>query len=373
MSEEGGPGAGAARPLEILLDARMVGPRMHGIARYAIDLARGLAALGQRVHLLAGSTAAADAVGPDAVAGVVPCAIPFASPLECLRLGAAIPAGRFDVVHFPSFAVPRRPPANAVVTVHDLVHLDPPARLAHRAYYHWVLAPVLRARAAIAVSARGRDELVRRLGLPAGGIRVVRSGVRAPGPPGAPPVEPPFVLCVANARRHKNAATAVEACRIAWEAGADFRLVLAIGDAAWPAAPALPRLVLPGPLPEDALASLRAHAAAVLCPARNEGFDYPLAEALVAGARVLASDIPAHREFTGDRLEIYGPPDDAPALARCILAALRAPPPAGAAHSVRSIEAMAADTLAVYREVAAGAGSRPHTRSQSRSSGSHAG
>ena len=372
MSEGGGPDADGGRPLEILLDARMVGPRMHGIARYAIDLARGLARLGQRVHLLAGSEAAADAVGREAVAGVVRCPVPFASPLECLRLVGAAPWTRFDVVHFPSFAVPHRPPPNAVITVHDLVHLDPPARLAHRAYYHWVLAPVLRARTAIAVSAWGRDDLVRRLGVPAGGIRVVRSGVRAPGPPGAPPVEPPFVLCVANSKRHKNAATAVEACRIAWNSGADFRLVLAIGDAPWPAARSLPRLVLPGPLPEDALASLRAHAAAVICPGRNEGFDYPLAEGLVAGARVLASDIPAHREFSGDRLSLYGPPDDAPALARRIDAALHEPAPAGAAHSVRTIDAMAADTLAVYREVAS-RGSRPRTRSQSRSSGSQAG
>ena len=373
MSGDEGRGAEGTRPLEILLDARMVGARMHGIARYAIDLARGLAALGQRVHVLSSSDAAADAIGRDAVAGTVRCGIPFASPLECLRLGGSFPAGRFDVIHFPSFAIPLRPPPNSVVTVHDLVHLDPPAGLAHRAYYHWVLAPALRARSSIAVSAFGRDELVRRLGVPAASIRVIRPGVAVPVAAGSPPeIARPYVLCVANARRHKNAATAVEACRIAWESGADFRLVLAIGDAAWPGARGLaPRLVLPGPLPEDALASLRAGAAAVLCPSRSEGFDYPLAEALAAGARVIASDIPAHREFTGDRLEFYGGPDDAPALAKRIAAALWEPPSVSRAHSVRTVADMAADTLALYREVAAG--SRPRTRSQSRSSGSHAG
>ncbi len=350
------------RPLRILIDARMVGPRMHGIARYVVDLARGLARLGQEVHLLAAGEEAAARVGPGSVAGVVPCRVPFASPTESLRLGRYVRPDRFDVVHFPSFAVPLRPPPNAVVTIHDLIHLHPPSTLAHRAYYRRVLAPALgKAAAVIAVSAWTREELVERLGVEEAKVRVVRNGVdrawEAAQTLPAPAVEKPYLLCTANPKPHKNAAAAVEGCRRACEGGADFRLVLALGGAPWPRARRLrsalrSRLVLPGPLGDAEIAALVGHAAAVICPGRLEGFDYPLAEALAAGARVLASDIPVHREFTGDRLAFYGPPDDAGALSARILEILCAPAPAERSHNVESVESMATATLAVYREAA---------------------
>ncbi len=47
----------------------------------------------------------------------------------------------------------------------------------------------------------------------------------------------------------------------------------------------------------------------LLSPSLDEGHNLPIAEALSFGANVLCSDIPAHREFYGDRVAFFDPLD----------------------------------------------------------------
>jgi glycosyltransferase involved in cell wall biosynthesis len=63
------------------------------------------------------------------------------------------------------------------------------------------------------------------------------------------------------------------------------------------------------------LTRLYAEAKAVLAPSRYEGFGLVPLEALAAGAWVVASDIPAHREVLGDSVTYFRPGDAAEALA----------------------------------------------------------
>ena len=80
-----------------------------------------------------------------------------------------------------------------------------------------------------------------------------------------------------------------------------------------------------GRISDEALDALIARAALVIFPSRSEGFGIALLEALAAGAPVLASDIPPHREVLGpelaDRLADF---DDPSELAARISAALGA-------------------------------------------------
>lgn len=64
-----------------------------------------------------------------------------------------------------------------------------------------------------------------------------------------------------------------------------------------------PRLSSPG------LAALHAACALAICPAAQEGFGLAAVRALQAGAAVLASDIPAHRELVADPRARFDPAD----------------------------------------------------------------
>jgi len=62
-------------------------------------------------------------------------------------------------------------------------------------------------------------------------------------------------------------------------------------------------------LSDHAMALLARGARAVLAPSLDEGFDYPVHEALAGGVPVLASDIPVHREYVEGFAELLDPRD----------------------------------------------------------------
>ncbi len=70
-----------------------------------------------------------------------------------------------------------------------------------------------------------------------------------------------------------------------------------------------------GIVSDSELARLYAHARAVLAPSRYEGFGLVPLEALAAGAWVVASEIPAHREVLGEAVTYFAPGDPAGAIA----------------------------------------------------------
>jgi len=72
-----------------------------------------------------------------------------------------------------------------------------------------------------------------------------------------------------------------------------------------------------GRVSEAELAWLYRNARLVLCPSRYEGFCSPLAEALLHGVPVIASDVPALRE-TGADAPLFVPPDDVSAWSAAI-------------------------------------------------------
>lgn len=70
-----------------------------------------------------------------------------------------------------------------------------------------------------------------------------------------------------------------------------------------------------GIVSDPELARLYFHARAVLAPSRYEGFGLVPLEALAAGAWVVASDIPPHREVLGEAVTYFQPGDVAGAVA----------------------------------------------------------
>lgn len=85
-----------------------------------------------------------------------------------------------------------------------------------------------------------------------------------------------------------------------------------------------PYVIEASDLSDAGLAATMAGARIVLAPSFSEGFSLPVAEALSLGARVAASDIPAHREI-GQGLAELVDPIDGPGWARAIEAACLGP------------------------------------------------
>lgn len=308
---------------KVVIDARMIGPIGHGIARYVSDLAWGLLHLRSERGLAYAPVFLVSRECPaDALPGDFPrraCASPFLHPKEWFEIPRVLREERPALFHSPSFAaffssplLPRRLhlPCPTVVTIHDLNHLtfgDFPRRL----YYQWLLKPFARrARALTTVSEFSRQEIMRWLGCGHSRVRVIPNAVGRASAAGAGDLTPAainvgllkqlglktgeYFLCLANTKPHKNIALLLRAyARYREQAGPD----------AWPLA-VTARLAegTAGVVPCVGLSnaevdSLLAASGALVSPSVYEGFGRPPLEALVAGVPVILSDIPPHREI----------------------------------------------------------------------------
>lgn len=146
-------------------------------------------------------------------------------------------------------------------------------------------------------------------------------GAVVPAPP-PPEVPSPFALHVGTLEPRKNVATLLEAWRRLQEGGESLPLVLC-GDLGWKSE-ALREEIARGQArgwlhhlgyaPDSTLAGLYRETLLVVCPSLYEGFGLPLVEALLAGAPVVASDIPVFREVAGDAV-LYAAAQDPAAWA----------------------------------------------------------
>jgi glycosyltransferase involved in cell wall biosynthesis len=234
------------------------------------------------------------------------------------RLAAA------DVLHYP-FTI-RLPSTNApaVVTLHDLQHLDLPELFSRGERAFRMVAYHRSARSAARVvvpTAFVRDHAVRALGLDTNRVRVIHHGIdHARFTPGTE-LREPFLLYPARAWPHKNHARLYEALALLRRERPELRLVLTGGGH--------PREVpdgveVRGHVREDELVSLYRRAAALVFPSRYEGFGQPPLEAMACGCPVACSAIPALLEVCGDAARTFDA-DDPAAIAAAVRDVLAEP------------------------------------------------
>ncbi len=239
-----------------------------------------------------------------------------------LPLGVLIGAGHPADSYSPDFTAP--PGRRTHVTIHDLAWLHPEAQTPPELANY--LAPVVeravaRATTIFTVSSAMRTEILDRHRLPENRVIVAPNAASSQFFASMPlsdadlaalGVHRPFLLSVGTIQPRKNLPVLFEAlARLP-----DDVMLVVVGENGWDAKRQLEpidrlklhrRVVRPGYVAEQALASLYASAAAVVYPSWYEGFGLPVIEALAAGVPVVASDIEAVREVGGNEVSLFDP------------------------------------------------------------------
>jgi glycosyltransferase involved in cell wall biosynthesis len=246
------------------------------------------------------------------------------------RLPRARGLREVDVVHAPSVAVPPKSGAPLVVTAHDAAPLIFPEtypRRGRRFHEQGLAAAAERADLVITVSHASAEELVTHTAIPRERIRIVPNGVdlelasddevekaRREFELG----DAPYVFWIGSLEPRKNVGLLVDAyARWAARTGLPHRLVLA-GPAGWvedesavlaPAGALGDRVRTIGRVGDPAVRALYRGADLFAFPSRHEGFGIPVLEAMAQATPVLAANIPALREVTGDAARLLSPDD----------------------------------------------------------------
>jgi glycosyltransferase involved in cell wall biosynthesis len=364
------------------LDATPLLGTRTGIGRYVEHLLRELATLGA-VDLVATAFTLRGAGGLPAC---VPTGVAVrhrpapARALQAVWGRAELPpvewlTGRLDVFHGTNFVLPPVRHAAGVLTVHDLSYLRFPDTVSGASLNYRELVPrglrraavVVTPSEAVAVEVRAEYGLDDRVVATPLGVEESWFGAAPPEPGwlagrGLPER---YLLFVGSVEPRKGLPGLMRALRLLHDdaaAGAPPPVVLA-GPPGW--GPALDRAGLPpgavltaGYLDTAELRRLVAGAAALVYPSLYEGFGLPPLEAFAAGTPVVASDLPAVREVTGELARLVPVGDDV-ALADALRAVLAdGDPAARAARQARargfSWAACAAATHSAYVLAATG-------------------
>ena len=309
------PGLGFANSPEVpkvVIDLRMVRGRVHGIARYALELARRIPPLAPSAWEFVGLT------GPQGLPAdlgplrptlpLVRCGAEFLSPLEQPAMLAALAPLRCELFHATSFSLPALWPGTLVATLHDANHLAHPGNygISRQAYYWLVVAPRARTAAALlTVSEFSRDELSRFLKISRYRFQVIFPGVDAQFHPSAASetaafvrrrsLPPRFFAAIGNSKAHKNLALIG---KLAPSLPAPVVLLAGAGAAAELGFPS--STVELSSLDEVEMPLLYGAATALLLPSRHEGFGLPAAEAMACGCPVIAARAGALPEVQGE-------------------------------------------------------------------------
>lgn len=355
----------------IVIDARLLIPRMHGIGRVVRGLVREFAARGlqERFTLLTNDEAHLASLGLPGNFTLAPVRARPYSLREHAEVPALLKRLRPDLVHVPCLAAPLALDFPTILTVHDLIPFifRRPWDIRPLLYLEGVLKRTARGcRAVIADSRHSKNDVVRMLGVPAEKVRVIYPGLppRAQAaPPGNDAPAGQYLFCLSNPKPAKNLAGLVRLfAHFQQQHPCDMDLVIAsppsqeIARLA-AASPAAPKIRLMGYLTDGELESLFRGCVAFVFPSLYEGFGLPPLEAMARGVPVLSSNRASLPEVVGGGGLLYDPesPDDfTEKLSRLVDdgALRRELVEKGVAQSALFTEEKCADeTLALYREV----------------------
>lgn len=175
---------------------------------------------------------------------------------------------------------------------------------------------------------------------------------------------PPFLLCVAQHRRNKNICLLIRVFGSLLNRGcihpSTHLVVVGIPGPETGRIRALAstlkiqeQVVFIDGLSDAALEWCYTHCEALVAPSLTEGFGLPVAEALLAGCKVICSDIPVLREIGGDHCSYFRLGiEEEKTLATALLSALRQPRQSPVLLPFLSAGVLSQKYVTLYRKVA---------------------
>jgi len=308
------------RPIRLLFDGRKIGDG--GIGVYIDNTIRGLLALGDvEVAVISPRRKAEQVSWRHDVVWIYDETKPY-SLGEYVFLGRRMQPSYFDVFHSPHYTLPFSVPIPAVVTIHDVIHIEHPESF----YYPFVARRLVRsalkrADAVIAVSEATQRALVKLAPRVSDRIAVIPNTIphyledlAAPPSVSARVQElvragPFFVSVISNTKPHKGLSDLVQAYA---ESQHDTRMpaLVLVGYGARALRSDLqlservrttPGIVALGEVTEGELRALYESADSVIIPSLAEGFCLPALEAKSVGTRLVCRPVPAIKELvSGD-------------------------------------------------------------------------
>lgn len=256
-------------------------------------------------------------------------------------LGPTVARERPDVLFVPSHVIPwpGTGPVPSVFTAHDLGYLHYPEKhpFFSRLYLDWSTRhSASTARRVIAVSKATAHDLHTLNGVPLSKIRVVHSGVDETLAPVRDEqrvealkrrlgIGGPYVLHVGSLQPRKNLVRLVEAFDQVKDAVPGLLLVLA-GRPGWNVQPIHDRIsalgledrvLLPGYVPDEDLATLYSGAEVYAFPSLYEGFGFPALETMKCGTPLVCAGTSSLPELVGNAALAF-PPTDVDSMAAAL-------------------------------------------------------
>jgi glycosyltransferase involved in cell wall biosynthesis len=314
-------------PLRIAIDAsRTTLRRRTGTENYALRLIRALLALETpHRYCLYFRDAPPAGLFPAHAQGELRV-IPWPRVWTHTRFALALWRDRPDVTFVPAHTLPLWFPGPAVVTVHDLGYVyfpDAHPPLARR-YLDWSTRhSVRRATRIIADSLATSNDLAAHYGVSENRISLVYPGVDETLAPVTDPrklaavracygLPERYLLFVGTLQPRKNIARIVQAygCWRSSQLAPDVALVLA-GQQGWLYDPGwtsgVDGVILPGYVDDADVAALYSGALALVFPTLQEGFGFPVLEAMRCGTPVITSATSSLPEVAGDAALLVNP------------------------------------------------------------------
>lgn len=309
---------------KIVIDARMLGPGMHGIARYVDLLLTGLAqiqrdsSLDYEIGVLVSKEFPIDQIWSQDFQ-LIECESRFLSPREWFEIPRILKQFKADLYHSPSFSSLPYCPVPWIVTVHDLCHLRYGSWF-QKAYYGLLLRRFCaQAAHVVTVSEFSQKEILQWTQVK--GISIVQNAIdpkmvdwKDREVPLAHqtlahhglefrPSQGGYFVCLSNSKAHKNVETLVQAFQ-EWHQSIELkqavRTQLVLIGRGLERFQAVEGVRVLSKLSQTEILHVLMGSQGFMHPSAYEGFGLPPVEAAAIGRPVVVSDIQPHHEGLAD-------------------------------------------------------------------------
>jgi len=308
--------------MNIVLDGRMIGEKMHGIARYAYNLIKGLLNIDQKnkYTVLIGKDF------PDILSNNLErraLRSKWISISEQWELSKVLRELKPDVYHTPSFVAPIFNVSPIVMTIHDVNHMvfRNEYSVLHRLYYKFIVKPSAKKSAKILTGSKfSKKEINKYLDISIDKIKVIYNGCGEEFRPvedfeeltrvrkkyGLPEA---FILYVGNYKPHKNVSSLLKAynkltCEIPFVlSGKGNKELLGLTKRLRMEE----KVIFIGEIQDSDLPAVYNCATLFVFPSFYEGFGLPPLEAMTCGCPVVVSNTSSLPEVCGNAVYYIDP------------------------------------------------------------------